>query len=220
MKTFTRPFTVSERKRLQQEVSWTPGMIVFGLMCAGLVLKLFQFLASKLAASHPFFKPIWWWLVPWALLVVFLVVRMETGKKGRRQNKADLQAGNALCHLVETVEAIAIEEQEDEGPGFFLRTAEGEILFMQGQYLDRYVMRQHFPWSRFEIVETPEQARVSEHGVAVSGQQRRDLALDRHDGVVSIRAGEQRDPLLEGHAVHEVSDSGWCGRRARHGARV
>jgi hypothetical protein len=130
-------------------------MIIFGLMCAGLVLKLFQFLVSKLAASWPFFKPFWWWLVPWVLLMVFVVVRMETGRRGRRQNKADLEAGDAFCYSVEAIEAIAIQEQEDEGPGFFIKTSEGEVIFMQGQYLERYVMRQHFPWSSFEIVETP-----------------------------------------------------------------
>src|SRR5215470_18791116 len=113
MKSYTRPFIVSERKRLQQEISWTPGLVIFGLICAGLVLKLFQFLISKLAVSYPFFKPFWWWVGPWLALMAVLIIMMETGRKGRRQTRADLLAGNALCHLVETVEAIAIQEQED-----------------------------------------------------------------------------------------------------------
>ena len=155
MKTYLRPFIVSEKKRLKQEVAWTPGMIIFGLMCSGLVLKLFHFLVTKLAHSHPFFGPFWWWLLPWLALMIFLVVSIETGRKGRRQTKADLLAGNAFCHLVEVEEAIEVKEQEDEGPGYFIKTKEGETLFIRGQFLERYVSRMRFPWMIFEIVETP-----------------------------------------------------------------
>jgi hypothetical protein len=155
MKTYLRPFIVSEKKRLKQEVTCTPGLIIFGLMCSGLVLKLFHFLVTKLAQSHPFFTPFWWWFLPWLVLMITLVVRIEKGRKGRGQTKADLLAGNAFCHLVQTEEAIEIKQQEDEGPGYFIKTKEGEVLFIRGQFLERYVSRMRFPWMSFEMVETP-----------------------------------------------------------------
>ena len=154
MKTLLRPFTAREKAELKKEVTWPVGMVIFGLMCAGLLLKGFQFLHAKVAEGFPAIRPAWYWVIPWLMLVAALYFSAEWSVKGRRRTRADLLGGNAAVHPIEAVEVIKVEEQEDEGPSYFVKTAEGETLLLRGQYLDRYT-RQSFPWRSFEIVETP-----------------------------------------------------------------
>jgi hypothetical protein len=52
------------------------------------------------------------------------------------------------------MDAIEVEEKEDEGPSYFLNTADGEVILFTGQYLDDYKQRK-FPWRSFEIIEAP-----------------------------------------------------------------
>jgi hypothetical protein len=50
------------------------------------------------------------------------------------------------------VDAIKVEEAEDEGSTFFLELDTGETVAIGGQFLDRFVTR-GFPWRQFEIRE-------------------------------------------------------------------
>jgi hypothetical protein len=49
--------------------------------------------------------------------------------------KKDLERRLADDLHFEVVGALAVEEQEDEGPGYYLQLANGRVLFLQGQYL-------------------------------------------------------------------------------------
>jgi hypothetical protein len=154
MNTSSRPFTTKEKAELKKEASLPVGVVIIALLCAGLLLRLLHLLHSKLADAFPIIRPVWWWIIPWAALVGLAYFAAEWSAKGRRRTKSDLLAGNAACHLIEAVEVIEVEEQEDEGPSYFVKTTEGESLLLRGQYLERY-KRQSFPWRSFEIVETP-----------------------------------------------------------------
>jgi hypothetical protein len=47
----------------------------------------------------------------------------------------DLALGLVDDSHYEIVEALLVEEEEDEGPGYYLKLAGGQALFLQGQYL-------------------------------------------------------------------------------------
>jgi hypothetical protein len=99
-----------------------------------------------------------WWGVPTLGFAAWLYRRAGgwTGGRAFRQKvRADLRGGVAVGRRVTAVDAIEIEEQEDEGPTFFLRTDDGRTMFFAGQYLERY-QRKGFPWKAFDIFEAPE----------------------------------------------------------------
>lgn len=56
-------------------------------------------------------------------------------KKLRLAYQRDLEVGEAEVWHCEVSRVVQLEEQEDEGPGFFLELAAGQALFLQGQYL-------------------------------------------------------------------------------------
>ena len=47
----------------------------------------------------------------------------------------DLELGLADVEHYDITDALLIEEQEDEGPAYYLRLTDGRVLFLQGQYL-------------------------------------------------------------------------------------
>lgn len=56
-------------------------------------------------------------------------------EKLRLAYQRDLEAGEAEVWHCGVSRVVQLEEQEDEGPGFFLELAPGQALFLQGQYL-------------------------------------------------------------------------------------
>ena len=60
--------------------------------------------------------------------------RMPTAGS-RAATRRDLDQGLVDDLQVQIVEALVVEEQEDEGPGYYLKLADGQVLFLQGQYL-------------------------------------------------------------------------------------
>lgn len=56
-------------------------------------------------------------------------------EKLRQMYQRDLEAGEAEVWHCEVSRVVGMEEQGDEGPGFFLELAPGQALFLQGQYL-------------------------------------------------------------------------------------
>jgi len=96
-----------------------------------------------------------WWLLPTLLFGVFLYARAGrwTGGRGFRSDvRSDLASNRARAYMVRVVDAIEVQEAEDEGPTFFLKTNDGTTLAMAGQYLATYTNR-GFPWREFEIRE-------------------------------------------------------------------
>ena len=98
-----------------------------------------------------------WWAAPSLLITGFVYVRSKRwtgGREFRQQVKADVAQGTAAAHRVNAVDVIEVEEREDEGPSYFVKTTDGQILLFTGQYLDRF-KRRGFPWRSFEIIEAP-----------------------------------------------------------------
>ena len=56
----------------------------------------------------------------------------------------------------EVVDAIEVAEEEDEGRHFYLRLADGRVLFLTGQYLDEDVASRRFPAARVTVIRAPE----------------------------------------------------------------
>jgi hypothetical protein len=78
--------------------------------------------------------------------------RWTGGRDLRARIRADLESNTAAVHVLSVVDAIKVEEAEDEGSTFFLELDTGETVAIGGQFLDRFVTR-GFPWRQFEIRE-------------------------------------------------------------------
>jgi hypothetical protein len=148
------PLTKRERVELAGYVSRSTSAgraILFGLALAavaGLALKVQRWLS----VDQP------WWIVPTAAVGLALYWRSGrwTGGRGLRARiRRDLEANTATVHVLSVVDAIKVDEAEDEGPTFFLKLETGETVAMGGQFLDRLVSR-GFPWKQFEIREAAE----------------------------------------------------------------
>lgn len=108
--------------------------------------------------GHPVFRSPLWWIVPSVVVGVLLyrvAGRGTGGPKFRAAVRADIARGVTAAHRVVVVDAIEVEEQEDEGPAYFVLTADGKTMVFAGQYLEGY-KRKGFPWKAFEILEAPE----------------------------------------------------------------
>jgi hypothetical protein len=84
----------------------------------------------------------------------------EVGSLDRRagvqgQGSRGSRTGEIAVRRVVAVDAVEIEEQEDEGPGYFILTADGTTLLFAGQYLDR-LKSKGFPWTAFDVSEAPQ----------------------------------------------------------------
>lgn len=100
------------------------------------------------------------WLVVSALMALWLVVSIPLFRAGRKRFGAsslhqDIANGFAIVNRFEVAEVIALEEYEDLGPAYFVRTTEGTVHFFMGQYLYDPVDDGQFPCSEFETVRTP-----------------------------------------------------------------
>jgi hypothetical protein len=61
-------------------------------------------------------------------------------------------AGFVRSTIYRITDAVAVEEEEDEGPSYYLLLDDGRTLFMSGQYL--YEPAENgFPWESFEVVQ-------------------------------------------------------------------
>jgi hypothetical protein len=72
-----------------------------------------------------------------------------------RDLRDDIDRGEAEVRQYTAVEAIRVEEAEDEGTGFFLRLSDGNILFLCGQQFYELEDQQNFPSDRFEYAVAP-----------------------------------------------------------------
>ena len=97
------------------------------------------------------------WVIPTLAFAVFLyrrAGRWTGGRAMRRRIRADLKRGEAEVRRIVATAAIEVEEQEDEGPAYFLHLSDGTTMLFAGQYLER-LKRKGFPWTAFDIIETP-----------------------------------------------------------------
>ena len=136
-----KPLTDAERRSLEQQARSRPdwanhffgGVAVFALVLGAqaLVLKL---VGRPGWADNPLFV-----IVPGiaAIAVVAHFIRDDLRMRapGRARAARMLAAGDIDEEKVTVVDAIEVEESEDEGPHYYLKLGDGRVLFLSGQYL-------------------------------------------------------------------------------------
>jgi len=78
----------------------------------------------------------------------------RTSRTGKRRDAArarDVAAGVAEVTRYEVVEALQVEEYEDEGEGFFLGLRDGRVLFLDGWLTADLEQAQQFPSTALEV---------------------------------------------------------------------
>jgi hypothetical protein len=140
-----RPLTAEERARLERSLP-TPGggcsgCIRWFIASAGGPLAGMLAVAALGAllriGERPFFGALM--LVGAALGLVCGIVLLHAEKRSvseaRDRARAALEQGQVEVLRCTVAEAVEVEEVEDEGPAFFLDVEDGQLLFLQGQYL-------------------------------------------------------------------------------------
>jgi hypothetical protein len=160
MQTRYEPLTARQKRELQGYVVWWIRAVRVLLYFAAIVFvgACLRSIHSTFGKSHSLFANDAWWIIPSIAFAIWLarVSRKWTGgQKGVEEIKSDLANGMIAVHRIITMDAIEIEEQEDEGPSFFVLTTDNEVLFFHGQEFDSY-KRRGFPWREFDILETPQ----------------------------------------------------------------
>lgn len=166
-----RPLTKAQRAELEGYVS--PGIAVFrGALFLGTIVGigwLAHALQARAAEPGSLFAHPAWWAIPLAVFAGALYHRSGRwtgGRELRAQIRADLKRGQAAVRRVVATDAIEVEEGEDEGPAFFVKTEDGGTMLFAGQYLGR-LKTKGFPWASFEIVEAPDSKRF--FGIVAAG---------------------------------------------------
>ena len=154
-----RPLTRHQLADLRGYVSIVPVVFRAFLFVAALAISgwIIKAIFSWAARANPLFGHPAWWIVPLLLLGTALYIRAGRwtgGRALRRQIRADIAGGEAAVTTITAVDAIEVEEAEDEGPAFFILDADGRTWLFAGQYLER-LRGKGFPWQSFEILETP-----------------------------------------------------------------
>lgn len=170
MTTSTRPLRDDERRSIAGLA--TPG----SLITVGLIPTLFVFMLTFVAGIliarafgvHDGPDVTWPAIIACAAGLGFaryLYRKTEPLLAAEREAHArDLAAGTAVCTTFDVVDALRVEEFEDEGSAYYLKLADGRVLFLQGQYLYEYEdgiadddgkpMPARFPAARFTVERT------------------------------------------------------------------
>ena len=95
-----------------------------------------------------------WWPLLCIVIWLFVFIRLRLWWASlSRETVSDI--GRPVEETVyEVVDAIKIEEYEDEGSNYYLKLKDGGVLFLSGQYLYDVEDESKFPSSRFKIVRT------------------------------------------------------------------
>ncbi len=130
---------------------WPPlasGAFFFLLLAIPILL-----LGKYWEASRPF-QPVLFGAA--AVWVLFQMVRFYRDERSRSRDLwDDIRRGEAEVRQYSAVEAIRVDEAEDEGTGFFLRLSDGRILFLCGQHFYELENQRRFPSDRFEFAVAP-----------------------------------------------------------------
>ena len=113
MQTSFRPLTARQKAELQGYAGRGAPVAraILFVITAGVVLKLFQVLHSKLVGVLPIISHPAWWIVPSTLLMVYLYVvsrRWTGGRRLRKQVKSDL-AESKVAALREPLFCLVLE---------------------------------------------------------------------------------------------------------------
>jgi hypothetical protein len=160
METTTQPLSKKEAAELRSYVEVGPALFrasaFLGVVCiCGWLLKTIH---SRLARDFSLLSHDALWITPLLLFTVGLYLassRWTGGPSFRAKVRADLSRGVASVRRISACDAIEVDEREDEGHGYLIRTEDGKTVLFAGQYLETYI-RKGFPWKSFDIIEAPE----------------------------------------------------------------
>jgi putative Ca2+/H+ antiporter (TMEM165/GDT1 family) len=152
----TRPMTAEERALLgpgsARSIGWWRGIV-----SALFIFVLTFLLAALLAIRFPYEI-----VMRGALAAAALASGASYGWIQRKARKTladgaavvarDAAAGFVRSTIYRITDAVAVEEEEDEGPSYYLLLDDGRTLFMSGQYLYEPA-EDGFPWKSFEVVQ-------------------------------------------------------------------
>ncbi|HET8645565.1 MAG TPA: hypothetical protein VFO85_08770 [Vicinamibacteria bacterium] len=156
METTYRPISKRRLKELRGYVGWVAPAFRALLFAAAVAAVAFLLRALLRRLAGPDLHPLWW-MVPAAAFgagLHRLAGRWTGGRAFRQGVRKDLAGGVAAVHRIRAVDAVEVEEGEDEGPTYFLLTDDGRTMVFSGQYLARYRSK-GFPWREFEVLEAP-----------------------------------------------------------------
>ncbi len=89
-------------------------------------------------------------VVAWQVLGMF-----RHDRQGAAILRGELGDGCAEVHRYRAIEAIRVQEREDEGTGFLLKLEDGRTLFLAGQLFYELEEERRFPCREFEVDWTP-----------------------------------------------------------------
>ena len=152
----TRPFDDSELETVSRILTASQRRTdpIFGALLTFIVVSGVALLV------WPWDRGVQSWVPIVAGLVAGGFVRLRTRARSARVAvtgalQRELAEGNAEVTTYEVVDAISIEEQEDEGSMYYLELRDGRILFIAGQYLYEFEEEKRFPNTKFQIIRTP-----------------------------------------------------------------
>jgi hypothetical protein len=157
MQTTYRPISKRRLAELRGYVAWSTSAFRAGLLIAVVGLFAWTLRTAHARLERPLGDSELVWLLPAAVLAMalyFIAGRWTGGRAFRAGVRQDVAGGVAAVHAVRAIDAIEVEEGEDEGPAYFVLTDDGTTLLFAGQYLAPY-RRKGFPWKEFEILEAP-----------------------------------------------------------------
>lgn len=154
-----RPLSTTERRLLEQLASasaeWTGDLLSGGLVFALVFIatqvigRLFSLPRAQIGRLGAFVA------IALAVLLVAYMRRRHADARGRAAYSRDLAAGMAEEATFDIVDAIRVEEFEDEGSQYFLKLADGRVLFLAGQYLYEHEQAGTFPCRRIRTTRAP-----------------------------------------------------------------
>jgi hypothetical protein len=152
-----RPLTETERRRLRKHASGLLGTIGPPLISGAFFFMLLSIpimlIGRYVTPARPILPLLFAAAAAWVLYQAIIFFRGERNQS--RLLRTDLREGSGEVRQYTAVDAVRVEEAEDEGTGFFVKLTDGRILFLVGQHFYELEEDRSFPCARFEYTRTP-----------------------------------------------------------------
>jgi hypothetical protein len=161
--TTIRPLRSEERQALiakaENPITLTSALLMAAL-CSAISIGILYVVDRFLRLLSPYFPALFS-----IIIVAWLVYSIRSYLKlcstfSLAPYQDDLAGGVAEVTRFHAIEAIRVEELEDEGGGYFLHLKNGHTLFLRGQYLFDLEENKKFPCSEFEVVRGPKSGAI------------------------------------------------------------
>lgn len=153
MSSEARPLSKKQRDELASYISLSTRTMraVLFIVFVAVTAWLFKGLQSLISVGWPV------WIVPTAAAAAFVFARSRRWTGGPafyRAVREDLETGVLNVTVIKPRTVIEVEELEDEGPTYFVRTQDDLVVVFSGQEMIPFRSR-GFPWSEFVVEEAP-----------------------------------------------------------------